>query len=58
MDNTIKEIIEQLQNVIYKGDIGDIGNEIGIVIGKLTPEEIRDFKFGLSHGISLSDGTH
>ena len=52
------EIVERLQNFHYKGDISDIGNEIGIVLGKLTKDQIRDFQFGLSHGISLSDGTH
>lgn len=39
-------------------DFGDLGNEIGIVIGTLTPDEIRDFINGLEHGISLTNGTH
>ena len=51
----------------YKvGDIDDIGNEIGIAIGKYTmlenAEEIGTIKSlficGLDHGISLIDGTH
>jgi hypothetical protein len=53
-----KEIIKQLANCTYQGDSSDLGNEIGVVIGKLSKEEVRDFKFGLDHGISLSDGTH
>ncbi len=51
-------IIKQLTECKYKGDASDIGNEVGIVIGKLSKDEVRDFKMGLDHGISLSDGTH
>jgi hypothetical protein len=53
-----QEIIKQLLECPYQGDISDIGNEIGIIIGKLSKEDVRDFKIGLGHGISLSDGTH
>jgi hypothetical protein len=61
------DIINQLNNMTYKvGDIDDIGNEIGIAIGKYTmlknAEEIGTSKnlfiCGLEHGISLIDGTH
>lgn len=52
------KIIMKLQSISYKGDISDLGNEIGIIIGKYNKENVRDFKFGLNHGISLSDGTH
>ena len=61
------DIINQLNNMTYKiGDIDDIGNEIGIAIGKYTmlkdAEEIgtskKLFICGLEHGISLIDGTH
>ena len=53
-----QEIIDVLEDFHYKGDISDIGNEIGIVIGKYSEDDTRDFKFGLEHGISLSNGTH
>lgn len=57
--NEIKDkLIDRLFNIPYEGDIGDIGNEIGIVIGELTKEEISEFKHGINHGISLTDGTH
>jgi len=59
-DNTLKEnIIDQLSSMKYQYfDESDIGNEIGIVVGKLTPDEIDNFMHGLRHGISLSNGTH
>ena len=62
-----KDIINQLKNVPYKfNSIDDIGNEIGIAIGKYTmlkdADEIQTSKelfiCGLEHGISLIDGTH
>ena len=54
------EIIVQLNKINYKGDLSDIGNEIGIVIAKYFDEEnkVDDFIHGLKHGISLTDGTH
>jgi hypothetical protein len=62
-----KDIIQQLEKVNYStGDLTDIGNEIGVAIGKYTMEENADddaldtesFICGLKHGISLIDGTH
>ena len=57
----IKENIKtQLDNVKYDGDLSDIGNEIGIVIGKYLDENntIEDFIRGVRHGVSLTNGTH
>lgn len=56
----LKEISVSLDKVPYDyGDYSDIGNEIGIVLGKtITKEELEDFLSGLRHGISISDGTH
>jgi hypothetical protein len=57
----------QLAKVNYNsGDLTDIGNEIGVAIGKYTIEEnaeddaldVESFICGLKHGISLIDGTH
>jgi len=51
-------------------DLTDVGNEIGIIIGKYTNRGKKrndnwktgydkdDFIHGIEHGISLSDGTH
>jgi hypothetical protein len=67
------KIIEKLQSLEDEkcydkyGDIGDLGNEIGIAIAPyLAPWEEDDggcweedgFKHGVRHGISLIDGTH
>lgn len=57
----IKENIKnQLDKVNYKGDLSDIGNEIGIAIGNYFDKEntVEDFISGLRHGISLVDCTH
>jgi hypothetical protein len=59
--NKIKEEIKtQLDTANYCGDLSDIGNEIGIVLGKYltTNDELSDFISGVNHGISLSNGTH
>jgi hypothetical protein len=40
------------------GDIGDLGNFIGIVVGKCSKDELSDFMNGFNHGVSLQDGTH
>jgi len=54
------EIREQLDKINYRGDISDIGNEIGIVIARFFDEDntIDDFISGVRHGVSLTDGTH
>jgi hypothetical protein len=57
------KVSEQLQNVQYdNGDISDLGNEIGISVGKgvenMTENEISIFISGIRHGISLTNGTH
>lgn len=61
----LEEICEQLKEVKLpnKGhDLSDIGNEIGICLGKYVTEEmgfeIEDLIAGIKHGISLAKGTH
>jgi hypothetical protein len=59
----LKTIIFKLKTSTYnKGDISDIGNEIGIAVGialnDMKASEISEFIFGLKHGISLTNGTH
>jgi len=58
------EISERLSALPYdNGDVSDIGNEIGIILGKYISKgslgwEKDDFIAGLNHGVSLTDGTH
>lgn len=57
------EISCQLYDIDYDGDLSDLGNEIGVVLGKhikssIKGYELDDFIRGIKHGISLSDGTH
>lgn len=67
MDAILEELIDKLiglrgKSPIQHGDLSDLGNEIGIVIGQYTSDEIGydkgDFIAGVHHGISISEGTH
>jgi hypothetical protein len=64
MDNfqhILKQISESLSKVPYdNGDLSDVGNEVGIVLGNYitTEQEFKDFVSGLRHGISLTNGEH
>jgi hypothetical protein len=54
-------LIDNLNRIKYEnGDLSDIGNEIGIVIGHYikSDEDVNDFIIGVKHGISLTDGSH
>ena len=57
--NTLKETANRME---YIGDISDLGNEIGVTVGRayesMTEENINDFISGFRHGISLTNGTH
>lgn len=64
-EKKFKKLIEKLRTDLSeikysKGDIGDIGNEIGFSIGKHLNSEkkLNSFIHGIRHGISLVDGTH
>ena len=66
--NNFKEVLKDLTNHLNEvpynyGDLSDIGNEIGLVIGKHIKDEIigfdkESFFMGLNHGFSITDGTH
>jgi len=64
MDNfthILNRIKTQLDNFNYEhGDVSDVGNEIGIVLGEFTTteSELQDFITGIRHGMSLTNGTH
>ena len=62
-NKSCSELSEKLSSLPYKnGDISDIGNEIGIILGNYISKENGwdkdSFISGLNHGISLTDGTH
>lgn len=63
------EIVQQLIQHLYHvylpvgRDLSDIGNEIGIALGKLVKEDKLGYELdsliaGIKHGVSLVDGTH
>ena len=60
----LSELSENLLYVKYdNGDLGDVGNEIGIIVAKWIDNnklgyDKEDFIHGIKHGISLIDGTH
>ena len=62
LENLIEDMKKRGREINYIGDISDMGNEIGISVGKLYPEmnqqEIEDLIHGIRHGISLTNGTH
>jgi hypothetical protein len=65
LQDITSELIEHLQKSrIPQGcDLGDLGNEIGILIGKYTDKdkigyELDSFIAGIKHGVSLTKGTH
>jgi hypothetical protein len=53
---------ERLFEIKYYGDVSDLGNEIGYVVGNvlkdMSEQETTDFIHGIKHGISLTNGTH
>lgn len=54
-------LVDNLNRISYdNGDLSDIGNEIGIVLGHYikSDEDFNDFIIGVKHGISLTDGSH
>jgi hypothetical protein len=54
----LSEHLSKTERIVY--DIGDVGNEIGLGIGKFikNKNDKREFIMGIEHGISLIDGTH
>lgn len=62
------DIIDRLQKINYTGHLDDLGNEIGIIVGRnickngkqlnIDGFEKDDFIIGFEHGYSLKDGSH
>lgn len=62
-EEVLDQVVNNFKEIKYNnGDISDLGNEVGYAIGTVLPnmteEEIKDFIFGIKHGISLTNGTH
>ena len=62
LENLIEDLKERQKEINYIGDISDLGNELGVCVGKLylnmNPIEIEEFIHGFRHGVSLTNGTH
>lgn len=66
LQDITSDLIEHLQKSTKLppgSDLSDLGNEIGISIGKYVNEakigyELDSFIAGVKHGVSLIDGTH
>jgi len=63
IETKIEKIINEIKSSeYYKGDLSDLGNNIGILVGKYLSNDLGfeedDFMSGLKHGISISNGTH
>jgi hypothetical protein len=57
------EIFNEIKNIDNSnGDLNELGNRIGQVVGKYLSDEFGfeedDFVSGIEHGISVSNGTH
>lgn len=57
------EIIVDVINYGYSvGDLSDLGNDIGKIVGKYLSDDLGwdedDFISGIKHGISVTNGTH
>lgn len=58
-----EDLSQTLKSInIPKGDLSDVGNELGIIVGKYISKEMGfeydDLIAGIRHGISLTKGTH
>lgn len=63
MIEILTELSKRLPSVQFqKGDLNDIGNEVGFHLGHIikdmTDDEIKNFISGFKHGVSLTNGTH
>ncbi len=61
LDQIISGLKDRSDQFNYIGDLSDLGNEIGFIIGSIynmTQEDIKDFNIGFNHGVSLTNNTH
>lgn len=61
--DSLNTIIDQLKSKTnYFGDMSDLGNDIGVVVGEvyqnMIKEDIDDFISGFKHGVSLTNKAH
>jgi hypothetical protein len=61
-EDFIEDSKDRQKELNYIGDISDMGNEIGVLVGtrypNMNPVEIENFISGFKHGVSLTNGTH
>ena len=62
MEEILTEFDQHKTEINYIGDLSDLGNEVGFIVGRvysnMTQEEINSFITGFKHGVSLTNGTH
>ncbi|MFA5587013.1 MAG: hypothetical protein WDA02_10925 [Saccharofermentanales bacterium] len=62
LDEIKKELVDFINENNIDVDFTDLGNTIGIIIGKYINDKMGfdkdSFIQGVKHGISLSDGNH
>ena len=66
-DINFKEVLNELSTDLLlveysNGDISDVGNEVGYILGSIIQDmkedDIKEFIMGFKHGVSLTNGTH
>ena len=50
-----KELIDKLEDIKIIGDLADLGNEIGYIVGPHLGSNKESFIRGIKHGIDLND---
>jgi hypothetical protein len=61
LKNILIDLEKRVNEINYDGDLSDVGNEIGIILGEQlvkTDDDLHDVISGLKHGISLGNNTH
>lgn len=61
LDQIISRLKDRSDQFNYIGDLSDLGNEIGFIIGSiysLDDNDIKDFNIGFNHGVSLTTSKH
>ena len=55
----VKNLDKRKEKMKYIGEISDLGNEIGLIVGELYPNisetEMNEFVMGIKHGISVTN---
>lgn len=58
----VHKLRERTDEISYIGDLSDLGNELGVIVGNhfenMNENDISDFIRGFKHGISLTNKVH